>query len=53
MCKCNVESTEDKEHPEIQRQGLMHKLVGCLRLSHLDYSNSILYGLPKSVIQQM
>ena len=29
------------------------KLVVCLCLSHLDYSNSILYGLPKSVIQQM
>ena len=29
------------------------KLAVCLCLSHLDYSNSILYGLPKSVIQQM
>ena len=29
------------------------KLVFCLCLSHHDYSNSILYGLPKSVIQQM
>ena len=29
------------------------KLVVCLCLSHLDYSNSIMYGLPKSVIQQM
>ena len=29
------------------------KLVVCLYLSHPDYSNSILYGLPKSVIQQM
>ena len=29
------------------------KLVVFLCLSHLDYSNSILYGLPKSVIQQM
>ena len=28
-------------------------LVVCLCLSHLDYSNSILYGLPKSGIQQM
>ena len=29
------------------------KLVACLSLSHLDYSNSILYRPPKSVIQQM
>ena len=29
------------------------KLVFCLCLSHLDYSNCILYGLPKSVIQHM
>ena len=29
------------------------KLVVCLCLSHCDYSNSILYGLPKSVIQQV
>ena len=29
------------------------KLVVCLCLPHLDYSNSILYRLPKSVIQQM
>ena len=29
------------------------KLVVSLCLSHLDYSNSTLYGVPKSVIQQM
>ena len=29
------------------------KLVVHLCLSHLDYSNSILYGLPNSTIQQM
>ena len=34
-------------------RGSCTKLVVCLCLSHLDYSHSILCGLPKSVTQQM